>query len=103
MERFAVFSCSSVFIEKLGLIMKYIIALATVLLLLLIFGIGCTEEERQQQLMNRQSTWAGTVQENMFFFQEKESQLCFAVVVGDNFNITHVPCEPVKNLLVSAE
>ncbi len=75
-----------------------------VIAILLIFGTSCsTEEERQQIQMDREANHAGRLQEHMFFFQEKESQLCFAVVVGREFNIAHVPCEPVKNLLIRAE
>lgn len=72
-------------------------------IMLLIFGTSCTEEELQQQRMDLQSRWVGALQEDMFFFQEKESQLCFAVVVKGEFNIAHIPCEPVKHLLVSAK
>lgn len=72
------------------------------LAMLLIFGTNCTEEEHQQQLMDLQSRWVGELQEDMFFFQEKESQLCFAVVVGNGYNIAHIPCEPVEHLLVQS-
>lgn len=80
--------------------MKYIVL---VIAILLIFGTSCTEEQLQQQQMDRETDWAKTLQKKMFFFQEKESQLCFAVAVGPDFNIAHVPCDSVKNLLIRAE
>lgn len=71
--------------------------------LILILGMSCSEEELQQQRMDHELVMAMRVQKNMFFFQEKESQLCFAVIAGTDFSIAHVPCEPVENLLVRSE
>lgn len=77
--------------------------------LILILGTSCSEEELQQQRMDREVEMAVRVQEYMFFFQEKESQLCFAVIAGQvpgtsqGFGISYVPCESVKHLLVRSD